>query len=718
MSNLVAIRAVDNIPVNNFDGASARAFALAYGKAGLRTIPIPYGSKKPTMLGWQLKGSSDPDVLTDFFPEGFPQNIGLVMGNGIVALDVDRKSGGLDTLKALEAEHGSLPKTPTQVTGNGGLHYLFRISGNVKLGNRTGFLPGLDLKSDNGQVVVEPSLNPEGRSYRWVEGISPTEVEIAETPGWLLNILLQPETKSNIKGGVKEGGRNVALTREAGRLRARGAEEDEIRSALIARNSSFLPPLDLREVNRVAASAMTWPIGALRYTPNDHGLATRFVDELGEDLRFIADENTWLIWDGNIWERDETGRVVQLFLEMARAMLDEAEAIPASVTGDDRADAKNNKPREKAIVWAKQGGEHKRVISALRVAQTDPRVVVTMLQLDNFPGLLPVANGIVELKSGKLLPNAKEKLATKASPIAYKPGAQCPRWRSMIADALPGELGPFVQRSLGYSLLGTPREQRFFLWYGKGADSKSVTARVVTHLLGPLVTQPAAETFLATDNERDGNAPRSDLMALRGVRLIIAGEPSSRRKLDEALLKRLTGGDKVNARAVYGRTKVEFDMTGSIFLPTNHLPGADESDPAFWRRALLVPFDRSLPEEEWDLTLFDTLIADEAEGILNWLIEGALAYANDGLRVPEIVRQRTRAWRREVGSIERFVDERCIREGSVPLRDLHDRYQGRCRSEWVHPLGLGKLSARLKQLGFTIEVAQAGETVIGLRSLY
>ena len=100
------------------------------------------------------------------------------------------------------------------------------------------------------------------------------------------------------------------------------------------------------------------------------------------------------------------------------------------------------------------------------------------------------------------------------------------------------------------------------------------------------------------------------------------------------------------------------------------------------------------------------------------MIEGARAYARDGLQVPEAVRQRTAAWRRTAGRIERFVEESCIREGSQPLSDLHRVYRGVCMSEQIHPLGLDKFGARLKQLGFAIGMAQAAETVAGLKSRY
>ncbi|MGT2486065.1 bifunctional DNA primase/polymerase [Methylobacterium oryzae CBMB20] len=118
--NMASQPTFGNTNSTDFDATSARDFALAYGRANLRAFPLRYGSKIPNMTGWQEKATTDPDTLADFFPEGFRQNVGLVMGNGIVALDIDARSGGLDTFGALEAEHGPLPRTPTQQTGGGG----------------------------------------------------------------------------------------------------------------------------------------------------------------------------------------------------------------------------------------------------------------------------------------------------------------------------------------------------------------------------------------------------------------------------------------------------------------------------------------------------------------------------------------------------------------------------------------------------------------------
>ncbi|MFE1602996.1 phage/plasmid primase, P4 family [Methylobacterium sp. ID0610] len=709
--------------------------ARIYLNLGMELLPVHPLSKAPVGKDWQTRpGVSNPDQAGIMFldPE---QNIGLKPGDKFAVIDIDTKKGGKgqESWNELNERLGPLPDTVEAITASGGGLRVYRLPAATGLTYQPEMLglPNLEFRVGAINCLLPPSrvrykpgeLAP-GEvigQHKWKKGRAPREIEIAELPITVIEALRafnpkKPAKKLTVSGGansgVKEGGRNVALTREAGRLRARGAGEDEVRSALIARNSTFLPPLDPSEVNTVVSSAMKWPAGTLRYTANDHGLATRFVDELGDDVRFVADENQWLIWNGNIWERDETGRVVQLFLEMAQAMLAEAEAILAAED-----DKKAFRAKEKAIGWAKQAGENRRINSALKVAQTDPRVVVTLDQLDNFPGFLPVANGIVELATGELLPNAKEKLATRASPYTYTAEAACPRWEAVIARALPGELGPFFQRVLGYSLMGNPCEQKFFMLRGEGADSKSTIARVMSGLLGSLLIRPAGETFLASDNEITGNAPRADLMAFRGARVVFAPEPDSRRKLDKELIKRLTGQDGIQARAPYGRAMVEFEMTGVVLMLANHLPGCDEADEAAWRRLTLIPFDHTVPEAERDATLVETLLTNEAEGILAWLIEGAQAYARDGLQVPEVVRQRTAAWRRQVGRIERFVDESCIREGSALLKDLHRAYRNTCMGEQpsYYPLGLDKFSARLKQLGFTIEVAQAGETVIGLR---
>jgi hypothetical protein len=161
--------------------------ALTLGSLGLRVLPVREASKKPRQRRWQDKATSDQRAIKKW-PRGWRQgNLGMATGRGVIAVDVDRKNGGLETLKQLTAMHGPFPPTAEALTGSGGLHFLFRVPGNCVIGNKVNWERGIDIKGENGYIVVEPSIHPDtGKEYIW--GQHPRQ-GIAEAPPWLLGKL-------------------------------------------------------------------------------------------------------------------------------------------------------------------------------------------------------------------------------------------------------------------------------------------------------------------------------------------------------------------------------------------------------------------------------------------------------------------------------------------------------------------------------------------------
>jgi putative DNA primase/helicase len=137
--------------------------------------------KHPAIKGWQKSASIDRKVLEGWFSRE-PRNIGLVCAqSGIVVVDVDPRNGGRETLAALIDKLGPLPETVTAHTGGDGEHYLFR-SIPAELDSKLG--KGIDLQRGPRQIVVEPSVHPSGKPYRWLH--APGVVPIADLPAaWI-----------------------------------------------------------------------------------------------------------------------------------------------------------------------------------------------------------------------------------------------------------------------------------------------------------------------------------------------------------------------------------------------------------------------------------------------------------------------------------------------------------------------------------------------------
>ncbi len=225
--------------------------AIEYARAGFRVFPLhDAGSekgKRPRISNWPNVASSDETQIRQWW-EKFPNaNIGLLTGSevGFYVLDIDPRGGGDNSLTTLIEQHGQLPETVIQHTGGGGYHFLFRCDNPQK--NRAGVLPGIDIKGENGFIVVSPSVHPDTKKrYTW--DVFPKKVDIAEPPHWLSDLLTKPKPQSTVKckqskfqeiaksSKIPVGKRNDSLFEKGCSLKSSGISNNDIASSLISIN--------------------------------------------------------------------------------------------------------------------------------------------------------------------------------------------------------------------------------------------------------------------------------------------------------------------------------------------------------------------------------------------------------------------------------------------------------------------------------------------------
>jgi putative DNA primase/helicase len=236
------------------------------------------------------------------------------------------------------------------------------------------------------------------------------------------------------------------------------------------------------------------------------------------------------------------------------------------------------------------------------------------------------------------------------------------------------DLVGFVQRAVGYTLTGSTAERCMFILHGGGKNGKTVFLEGLRLLLGDGYTaRTPTQTLLAKRGETIPN----DLARLRGIRLVTASETGDGNRLDESLIKDITGGDRVVARFMRGEW-FEFTPHFKIFLSTNYRPRISGTDNAIWDRLRLVPFVIRIPEEE--RRPMDQMLREfEAElpGILNWAIAGCLDWQRHGLGEPPEVRVATADYRDEMDTLGEFLADCCVlnREARTSSRDLYDAYR-------------------------------------------
>ena len=436
-------------------------------------------------------------------------------------------------------------------------------------------------------------------------------------------------------------GTDLALRAElAGLIRARFKELTD----------TSLPVADVRAA--MAGGRKVVAFNKQRRQMTEFGNAERMLDHYGDGLMYVPEIDGWFMWTGIYWRRAAGVELEHLAKETIRALPDEAKTIESD--GERAEFFKFCAISQRAVM----------VRNMVSLAQSDPRIVVGMTDLDKLPHLLGVGNGVVDLHTGKLLPPDQAYRVTTITAVEFDPAAKCPLFERTVADVFFGDADQigFFQRLVGYSLLGKPDEDVLAIPYGSGSNGKSTVLGAIRDALGEHAKMASADTFLSSGvGGGNAGAAREDVLRLRGARFVYVSEPDEGSELREGLIKSMTGGEPLPARGLYSKTTVEVAPTWVAFMPTNHRPIVKGDDHAIWRRLLPVPFTRNFDQ---DLTVVKDpdraeKLAAEARGILAWCVRGALAYRKDGLQPPASVRKAREDYKSDMDLLGEWLDECC-----------------------------------------------------------
>ena len=307
---------------------------------------------------------------------------------------------------------------------------------------------------------------------------------------------------------------------------------------------------------------------------------------------------------------------------------------------------------------------------------------VAAAALDSDPYLLNTRGGTADLRTGAVRACDPADRITKVTTASLDPAAQSDEFDAFLCKIQPEpEMRAFLARSLGSALLGRVREHALLIWFGTGANGKGTLRDAVAYALGDYGIEVPSDLLLISKWGTGQFA--ADRMRLRGARLAFCSEIAEGAKLDESTMKKLTGGDPVNACLKY-RNPVQFDPSHTLVMLTNHLPQVRGDDPATWRRILAVPFAVVVADKEQDTELPERLRGC-ADAVLAWLWGGWLDYQKQGLAPPKAVLDATRRYQHDSDVVARFMDPESgqvvLGRGSVPSGQLYAAFTAWCRTE-------------------------------------
>lgn len=438
-----------------------------------------------------------------------------------------------------------------------------------------------------------------------------------------------------------------------------------------------------------------------RLREDDTGNADRFVTQHSGNVRFIHSWKKWLVWDDFCWREDKDDRIYRLAKTTVRNIYQES--ANAAMNGDDNA-------AKILSAWAKTSASASKRSAMLDLAKSELPIASHHEVLDKNPHLINCLNGTLDLRTCELRLAHRNDMITKCLPVIYDFTADCPLWIKFLNRVIPDqEIQMFLQKSCGVALSGITQQSLLFL-YGSGANGKSTFVETVLALLDEYASKTDAETLLLRDRQSIPN----DKAALVGKRLVVASELPDGRRLNEAMIKDLTGGDTISARFLH-KEFFTFKPEFKLWMYGNHKPVITGTDEGIWRRMRLIPFTVQIPENERDPHL-TTKLKEELPGILAWCVRGWVMYQQDGMKPPKAVIEATNDYRSESDIVGQFLDE-CTISGmsyEVPKSDLYSEYKQWCNENGFYPLSQNRLSKTLTERDFISHKNSKGHIWRGL----
>ncbi|TLM69233.1 MAG: hypothetical protein FDZ69_00230 [Deltaproteobacteria bacterium] len=407
---------------------------------------------------------------------------------------------------------------------------------------------------------------------------------------------------------------------------------------------------DDNKVREPDAVLIKGPIVPKEAVETDYGNALRVAFYFGFLIFFSHLEKVWYCWSGRIWERDDHQSITEKVVQAVRNVL----TIEIPWLTELKKDSKFADLAIPSLDFVSGSLSYAKIRAATGFAQ---HLLPLKHELDIHKDLITAQNCTVDLRNGESRPHDRNDFLTKIVTVNYTPGALCQGWIAFLERAFPNNpVGiRFLQKILGYSLTGHVYEKRFFiLWGATGNNGKSLIINVINGILGLDLCSTLASESLVSGRV---SAIRSDLAKLKGYRFVAASETDKKYEFNEALIKVLTGGDRIAARHPHER-EIEFAPELKLFIATNPKPEFTLADEAMMKRVCVIPFFVSIPESEQNKRLTEELIATEAEGIFAWLVEGAVAWANEGLG-DNPFNQDAAVIVHKQASISEFVDKCC-----------------------------------------------------------
>lgn len=335
-------------------------------------------------------------------------------------------------------------------------------------------------------------------------------------------------------------------------------------------------------------------------------------------------------------------------------------------------------------------------------------LTISAAEFDSHPNLLNCLNGTYDLETMTFREHSPADFLTMQTAFDYVSRKdnlpECPRWIEFIDEVTEHDKdkADYIQRALGYSMLGTSNEECMFILHGKTTrNGKSTLLDAVQHLLGDYSTVAPVELICREGKAKSADTASPILARLKGKRFVTMSESDTAGRLDEATIKQYTGGEEITARDLY-QSPITFKPQFTLWLSCNDLPSVKDKSLFASDRLRVIEFNKHFTEEEQDKTLKDKFETPEAmRGIFTWLLGGYFKYirkgSRGGLKMPKRMQNVITQYEKSNDLVLQYLESKCRKQdgNTVDMKQLYDSYKTWCRSSGYYIVNRKKFTSDL-----------------------
>lgn len=424
---------------------------------------------------------------------------------------------------------------------------------------------------------------------------------------------------------------------------------------------------------------------------SEMGMANLFGVLYNKEARYCAEHKSWFTYHEGAWRKDEGAILVsEKIKDFVRLMI----LYCGEITDDDT--------RKAYTKFVNSMGDRRMRDRILKDATGELRIAAA--QFDANPYLINCLNGTYDLSDFTFREPRWDDYLTMQTNFRHTVSRdiRCERWEKFIDEVTENnhDKADFLQRALGYSMLGMSNEECMFILHGKTTrNGKSTLLNTIEYMLGDYSKVVPVGMICKGDRQKDAEAASPTLAGLKGKRFVTMSESNEYGKMDEEKIKQLTGGEEISARALY-QSAITFKPQFTLWLSCNDLPLVTDKSLFASERIKVIEFNRHFSPQEQDTHLKDELTTMEAmSGIFMWLVRGYIRYKEHGLVMSEELTQVVRNYERDNDLVLQFLESRCVQseEANIKAKDLYNAYKLWAKSEGAFILSARKFNAEMER---------------------